>query len=1021
LTSPAAPAAAPDPAGRPTLFLVYTVHLDTQWRWTVRDTIRQFLPATLAGNFALLRDHPDRVLSFEGAFRYRLIEEYYPADFARLRELVAAGRWRPAGNMLDSPDVNCVAPESLLRHILYARRYFASRFGAASEDLFLPDCFGFGHALPTIAAHCGLTGFSSQKFGNWGAPAELPFDVGVWLGPDGEGVIAALRPEGYGEGLHEDLSHATRWLERCERQFASSGLRLALMYVGLGDRGGRLGEASLRWIERSVGGDGPLRVVQAGSDALFAAIAPEARRLLPRHQGELLLPTHGTGCWTSQAAAKRWNRDCERAADRAERAASLARWLGVMPYPGRMLRQAWERFLWHQMHDDLTGTSLPEAYRFTWNDQLVARNQFATVFEDALAAVAAGLDTAGPGRPLVVFNPLERRRCDLVEATLDWPGAPLAIEAVGPTGDVVPVQVVERRTDRLRVVFAPPLPPLGVAVWRLRPAGGAAPSDLEVGPRFLANALFRLELDAAGDVASLEDRLRGAELLTAPLRLELLPDRSRRWPAWEIMPRDVAAAPRPLGRGRIEVVEAGPVRAVLEVRRRGAGSRYRQRWILGAGAAGERIDCRIDVDWRSRGRLLKLALRQPAAGEAALYGLGCGVIRRGLNSPTRYEVPGLWAAPAKAPEDGALALIAAGQAGWDHPDAETLRASLLRSPRVLRKFRHQGRQDIGHHPLELALARHRSPAATEEHARRFHQPPVARPVASHHGPLGRSISLLELDEGATARAVKTAEDGPGLVVRLQEADGRPRQDLRLKAGGAIRRAVELDGCEVERRGLEPAGDVLSLDLTPFALRTLRLDVEAPASRPEPVAFTHLELAFDSRATSRQGEAGVRFGAAGHSFPAELWPDSIRVGAVPFRLGPATAANSLRAAGQSLDWTVEATALYLLAASVEGPGRFDFRCGGRRVRLAVDRWDGILGCWKGWRRGLGQLRWAPPGGGFERRDTVGWVATHRHDRHGADEPYEAAYLFRYRIDLPPATRRLVLPRSDRLRVFAVTVR
>jgi len=187
-----------------TLYVVATVHLDTQWRWTVRDTIRDFLPATMRENFALFERYPFFVLSFEGAFRYMLMKEYYPQDFERLKAFVASGRWRVAGSMLDAADVNVVSPESLIRHILYATRFFEREFGRTSCDLFLPDCFGFGWALPSIGAHCGLAGFSSSKFGKWVAPGEIPFDIGVWRGPDGAEILAVLRPEGYGEGLRED-------------------------------------------------------------------------------------------------------------------------------------------------------------------------------------------------------------------------------------------------------------------------------------------------------------------------------------------------------------------------------------------------------------------------------------------------------------------------------------------------------------------------------------------------------------------------------------------------------------------------------------------------------------------------------------------------------------------------------------------------------------------------------------------------------------------------------------------------
>ena len=36
--------------------------------------------------------------------------------------------------------------------------------------------------------------------------------------------------------------------------------------------------------------------------------------------------------------------------------------VGAVPYPKEALNDAWKRFLWHQFHDDLTGTSIWEAY-----------------------------------------------------------------------------------------------------------------------------------------------------------------------------------------------------------------------------------------------------------------------------------------------------------------------------------------------------------------------------------------------------------------------------------------------------------------------------------------------------------------------------------------------------------------------------------------------------------------------------------------------------------------------------------
>ena len=69
---------------------------------------------------------------------------------------------------------------------------------------------GFGWTLPTIAAHCGLIGFSSQKLDWRNHPfygkSKHPFTIGLWKGIDGKQVMLA---HGYDYGRkwnNEDLS-----------------------------------------------------------------------------------------------------------------------------------------------------------------------------------------------------------------------------------------------------------------------------------------------------------------------------------------------------------------------------------------------------------------------------------------------------------------------------------------------------------------------------------------------------------------------------------------------------------------------------------------------------------------------------------------------------------------------------------------------------------------------------------------------------------------------------------------------
>ena len=127
---------------------------------------------------------------------------------------------------------------------------------------------------------------------------------------------------------------------------------------------------------------------------------------LPHYSGDLLLIEHSAGSLTSQAYHKRWNRKNELLADAAERASVAAAWLGGRSYPQRRLNDAWTLVMGGQFHDIMAGTATPQSYNFSWNDDVLAMNQFAGVLTSATSAVASGLDTRSEGMAVVVYNPL---------------------------------------------------------------------------------------------------------------------------------------------------------------------------------------------------------------------------------------------------------------------------------------------------------------------------------------------------------------------------------------------------------------------------------------------------------------------------------------------------------------------------------------------------------------------------------------------------------------------------------------
>src|SRR5208282_5194084 len=190
------------------------------------------------------------------------------------------------------------------------------------------------------------------------------------------------------------------------------------------------GQTHPEWPSVKVG-DGPVRVISATAEQMFLDITPSQALGLPRYTGEMELTNHTAGSLTSQAYQKRWLRKEELLAKAAEQSSIAAEWLGGRPYPLQRLNDAWTLVLGGHFHDLAAGTATPKSYEFAWNDDVIAMNQFAGVLNNATEAVAAALDTQVKGVPLVVFNPLNIAREDLVEASVDFPeGMPKIVHVI---------------------------------------------------------------------------------------------------------------------------------------------------------------------------------------------------------------------------------------------------------------------------------------------------------------------------------------------------------------------------------------------------------------------------------------------------------------------------------------------------------------------------------------------------------------------------------------------------------------
>ena len=1073
----------PDLTKQPTLYVVAYAHLDTQWRWEYPRVINEYIPKTMHDNFSLFEKYPNYVFNFSGANRYRMMKEYWPADYARVKQYVAAGRWFPAGSSMEESDVNVPSAESIIRQILYGNRFFQREFGKTSAEYMLPDCFGFPASLPSILAHAGVKGFSTQKL-TWNSaapvggrgsieetPRGIPWNVGYWQGPDGRGVVAALNPGSYGGQIREDISRSpviadpnarnnpVDWPRRVERNGKVSGLFTDYHYYGTGDTGGAPREDSVRMVEAIVTGkgDGPLKVVSATAEQMFLNIRPEQIKGLPRYEGDLLLTDHSAGSITSQSYQKRWNRMNELLADAAEKASVGAAWLGSRTYPQERLNNAWTLVMGGQFHDILPGTATPKAFEFSWNDDVIAMNQFAGVLTSATEGIAAAMNTQTNGQAIVVYNPLNIDREDVVEASV--PFSAQAVRVVGPDGREVPAQVIGEKDGATNLLFVAQAPSVGYAVYDVQPGPAVTSSELKVSKSSLENHRYRLRLDPEGNVQSIFDKQLNRELLEATIGLAIKNDTPAQWPAWNMDWTDQQKPPRMwvIGVPQIRIVESGPVRVAVEVVRETEDSRFQQTVRLSAGDAGNRIEFGNVIDWKTSNANLKATFSLAASNSKATYNWDIGTIERGNNDERKFEVPShQWFDLTDRSGTFGVTVLSGSKYGSDKPDDGTLRLTLLRTPGIGPRagYADQATQDWGRHEFVYGLAAHAGDWRREQtdwQAQRLNQPLLAFQSSKHAGRLGKTFSILRVNNSRVrVLALKKAEDSDEVIVRIVELDGRAAPDVRITFASPVIAAREVNGQEQQVGRTSIVKGQLVTRLGRFQPRTFAVKLAPPSSRLTSPQSIPISLPYDLAVANRDGER-LKFGFDGEGFalPAEMLPRELPYAGIVFQLAPGDKANAVVARGQEISVPVGVRRLYVLAASAGEDQRVAFRVGSESVNLAVQSWSGFIGQWdnRQWKQTQVTLqpRTPPPDvppdiaaqlqrprirtdpygemvgitPGFIKRAPVAWFASHRHTPAGTNEAYAYSYLFAYTIDVPLGLKTLTLPRNDSVRILAIT--
>lgn len=755
-------------------------HIDTAWLWPLRETRRK-CARTFASATRLMDEYPEYRFVCSQAVQYEWMEHDYPELFERITKKVAEGRFVPVGGMWVEADMNLPGGESLVRQMVAGQRYFESRFGVRCAEVWIPDVFGYPASLPQVFAHGGARRFVTQKL-SWNKQNRFPHSSFWWEGLDGTRVLTHFPPV---DTYNAEVS--PREMVFTEKNFADHGWsRVGLMPYGYGNGGGGPTRDMVERARRMADLDGVPRVRLGTTDEFFDALEAEAANpLTPVWRGELYFEMH-RGTLTSQIKTKLGNRHCERLLREAELwwAAGGA----LPPEVADELDRLWKDVMVQQFHDILPGSSIAWVH----DDAEAEFERIAARLETRITEGIARLEV-GAGTFVANAATLQRRE------VIDHGGEPVLVDAPG--------------------LALTPLVPL------------EATDTVSTTDHSMANASIEVHWDPAGTITSIVDRRVGRELLEAgrTIDLELAPDQPVEFDAWDLesWTRGLGAALD--GPTEVRWVRRHPLVAELAVQRSfGAGSQLTTTIRLRAHSA--RVDLEFHIDWRESEKLLSLMLPLDVRADEATCDIQFGNVRRPTHpsSPwdaAKFEVCAHRFVDLAEPSFG-VAVLNDGRFGHSLFDGG-VRVSLLRAARFP-----DPEADRGEHRVTISLLPHGpdlhdvlAEAATLNLPLRVVERTIAADAAVDR------VAVVGLDDpGVEVDAVKRADavggdPGSDLIVRLHEACGdRTTATLRLEAPvtGALRCNALEEPLEEPTAGILVAGNLVTVELRPFELVTLRV-------------------------------------------------------------------------------------------------------------------------------------------------------------------------------------------------------
>ncbi len=760
-----------------TVYVTGHCHIDIQWLWEVRETVRK-TARTMANNIELMVRYPEMIFTQSQAIVYDFLKQYYPEIYENVKKKIKEGMWIIEGNSWVEADTNVASGEALIRQLLYGREFFKNEFGVVSDTYWLPDCFGFSWALPQIIKRSGMKYFVSAKLAGQDTN---PFPVSTfkWKGQDGSEVLAHIvKGHGYGgESEAEDIKAYDKDNRQADVLPATIGM------YGYGDGGGGCTYGMVERANRLNKLPGFPAVKQAPVSEFFKQ-AEKVRDNLPTWYDEMYYENH-RGTYTSQAILKKYNRRSEFLLTRLEALSVILENEKGMSYPKEELEGIWKLFLKNQFHDTLPGTSIHEAHQDAIHvfEELTkdAEKLKAEIISEINSKIKTGKDE------VIVWNLLPFERSGFVSVCG-------------------------------KAVYAEKIPSFGYKVVNVNSENKFKP--VKATQTLLENENLKVKFDKNGLITSVYDKKNKREALAGKSNLlTIFQDKPIHESAWNIEINyqkkfwDLKEAES------IEIISADEEKAGIKIVRKFNKSTITQNIYLRKNSA--RLDFETVVDWHETEKTLKAAFIADVLSTKATYEIAHGAIERPNHYTTSYDFAKFevsahkWADLSEG--DYGVSILNDSKYGYDIYE-NRIRITLMRSPNCPDRT-----SDHGINTFTYSFYPHKGTweNTTVEEAFDLNLPLEAY-LSKSTGDMQTEKSFVSFSKNnIVLDALKKSQSGDAYILRIYEAK-KERGEVKANIGFDIAKVIETNLMEEEEREIKVKDNSFKFNLKPGEVKTFKI-------------------------------------------------------------------------------------------------------------------------------------------------------------------------------------------------------